>query len=133
MIDSPYLKWIPGHAKYCSIKDIDKLHLATCKKLGIMDVYKNLQWRFEKRFRCTYGQAEYWEEKGKMKWLIRYASKHWMLIPKEERRNTIIHEVCHLAVERLYGHCGRPKNGETPVLDHGSHWIDLMAKCGETP
>jgi hypothetical protein len=127
------LKWIPGHAKYCSIKDVDSLHLATCKKLGIIDVYENLQWRFEPRFRCIYGQAEYWGEKGKMEWLIRYASKYWMLLSENERRNIIVHEICHLAVESLYGHCGRPKKGEELVADHGSHWQKLMIKCGEDP
>jgi len=68
-----------------------------------------------------------------MKWLLRYSSKFWPTLSDAERRNTIIHEVCHLAVERLYGHCAKPKEGEILVLDHGSQWQSLMTKCGEAP
>jgi hypothetical protein len=56
-----------------------------------------------------------------------------MAIGASGRRNTIIHEVCHLAVEKIYGHKKKVPKGEIPVLDHGEQWQDLMWKCGEHP
>jgi hypothetical protein len=128
--ESPYSIWFPDEAKYCNKKDINLLHLDTCKNLDIYDVYLKLIWKFEPAFRCTLGQAE-WDDDGN--WWIRYASRFWLPLGELGRRNTIVHEVCHLAVERLYGHCSRPKAGQERVLDHGIHWRNLMEKCGEDP
>ena len=132
--DNPYLKWMPGVANYCDDKSINLYHRELCEKLDIFDVYLGLIWRFEKNFRRILGQAEYWtDDAGKKCWRIRYATKFWLPMGEAGRRNTIAHEICHLAVERLYGHCARPGPGQEKVLDHGSHWRDLMFKCGEDP
>lgn len=99
-----------------------------------MDVYDELVWRFNDRLRAVYGQAEYWrDENKKMNWKIQYATKYWIPMGVDARRNIIIHEVCHLAVEKLYGHCARPRKGEEAVLDHGEQWQELMLRCGEDP
>lgn len=127
--------FLPENSLYCNRQEIDILHRETCKKLGIDDVYQELLWSFSKHFRNTLGEASYWidDHTKKMQWRIKYCSKSWIAIGELGRRNTIIHEVCHLAVEKLYGHNARPKRGEECVKDHGEHWQRLMHKCNEDP
>lgn len=134
LLENPYKQLLPQYTIYCKRAEIDALHRHTCKMLGIEDIYPELRWNFNDRLRAVLGQAEYWrDENQRMRWKIQYASKYWIPMGVSARRNIIIHEVCHLAVEKLYGHCARPTDGSTPVLDHGSHWQNLMIKCGEDP
>ena len=133
-VDNPYQILLPQFTLYCKREEIDALHRHTCRRLGIEGIYPDIRWSFNSRFRAILGQAEYWcDESGKMRWKIQYASKYWIPMGVEARRNTIVHEICHLAVEKLYGHCARPKDGEERVLDHGEQWQELMLKCGEEP
>lgn len=105
-LENPFQELLPEYTIYCKRAEVDALHRHICKKLDIMDVYDELVWRFNDRLRAVYGQAEYWrDENKKMNWKIQYATKYWIPMGVDARRNIIIHEVCHLAVEKLYGHC----------------------------
>lgn len=133
-IETPYLRWLPDFAKYTKRDEINAFHRKLCKKLGIMDVYEHLEWKFEKRFKAVWGLAEYGpDEDGKQFWRVRYAADAWLPMGWKKRKHIITHEICHLAVERLYGHCPNPPKGHEPVLDHGKHWQDLMILCGQDP
>lgn len=133
ILDTPFSILFPEHAHCCSPEEIDNLHKFYCCELGVSDILKNFTWRFEKRFIATVGQAEYWDDEkiGEMRYLIRYATRYWVPMGAVRRRNTIAHEVCHLAVERLFGH-GNVIDG-IKVKDHGYHWKLLMFKLGEDP
>lgn len=133
LFDNPFTELFPEHANCCSPADVERLHLFYCKELGIEHILPKLKWHFERRFSATLGQAEYWndENTGEMRYLIRYATKPWVPMGPVSRKNLIAHEVCHLAVECLFGH-GSVLNG-IKVTDHGYHWKLLMAKCGEDP
>ena len=134
IVSDPFAKLLPENSPYCTKKQINTLHRDTCKTLNISDIYPKILWSFTKNWRATLGEADYWEDDtGNMQWRIKYCSKSWIAIGKDGRKNTIIHEVCHLAVEKLYGHNARPKKGEECVEDHGEHWQDLMHKCNENP
>lgn len=128
-----YLHITPGYAPLSSIEEIDRWHAHYCRLAKIPELFPLIEWEFSKRLRSAVGVAEYWEDGGEMHWTIKYSSNHWLQMTPEARRNTIAHEICHLAVEKLYGHCARPKDGREPVLDHGRHWRELMAICGEDP
>ena len=130
-----FINYLPENNKYCINRDINSLHRETCALLNISDIYPEILWSFNKNFRNTLGEASYWmcPEAKKMQWRIKYCSKSWMAIGAAGRRNTIIHEVCHLAVEKIYGHKTRAPEGEECVLDHGKQWQDLMWKCKEPP
>jgi len=130
LFPNPQLSYLPVFQQYSSTIEVDQLHESLCKKLAIEDILTNFSWSFSNRFRNTFGEAEYFKEKGTMRWRIRYASRFWILIGAEARKNLITHEVCHLAVEKLYGH-GKQSHGF--VYDHGQEWQDLMIKCGEDP
>jgi SprT-like family len=134
-ISDPFAKFLPENSPYCSKHHIDNLHRETCKILDISDIYPEILWSFSKYFRDTLGEASYWidDTTKKMQWRIKYCSKSWIAIGKAGRRNTIVHEICHLAVEKLYGHKARPKKGEERVEDHGEHWQNLMNRCKEDP
>jgi len=130
---TPYSTLFPEYAKHCSPEQIDSLHRYYCHKLGVPDILKTLTWRFEKRFRATLGQAEYWDDEktGETQHLIRYATNYWIPLGPAARKNLIAHEVCHLAVEKLFGH-GNKVNG-IKVNDHGYYWKLLMFACDEDP
>jgi len=132
IFDDPYLKWMTG--PYCRSSDIEDLMRETCKTCGIPEIFPEIVWRFEKRFTVTLGQAEFWtDSNGKDNWLVRYAAGMWIPIGSKARKNTIVHEICHVAVERIYGHCSKPGPGQERVLDHGKQWRELMRRCGEDP
>jgi len=131
-LNDPYNNLMPENKKYCNKKSIDILHCWTCEKLGVPFLFPKIVWKFEKKFRSTLGEAEYFiDTQNRARWRIRYALKPWMDISEEARCNTIVHEVCHLAVEVIHGH--GYKSDEEYVFDHGTHWQELMYKCGEDP
>jgi len=135
LIDDPFAKFLPEKVGYCTRESINRLHEETCRKLGIIDVYTDILWSYTKNFRDCLAEASYWKdpETKKMQWRIKYCSNSWIGMGEDGRRNTIVHEVCHLAIEKLIGHKARAKKGEKLVLDHGEQWQELMHKCGENP
>jgi hypothetical protein len=134
IMENHYKQLLPRYTIYCKKEEIDSLHRHTCRKLGIENIYNELRWNFNDRLRAVLGQAEFWEDEAdKKQWKIQYATKYWIPMGIAARRNIIVHEVCHLAVEKKYGHCAKPKQGETQVKDHGWQWQKLMHRCGEEP
>lgn len=132
-VRTPYKFWFPKYNKYCDFNDVDKLILKTCDLLKISDIYPVINWEFSSRLRDTLGQAEYWTENNEKKWNLKFNARHWIPIGEYARKNVIVHEVCHLAVERLFGHCHRTTETQERVLSHGSQWKSLMAKCKQNP
>lgn len=133
LIDDPFRMLLPENSSLCTRKEIDNLHKETCENLGILDIYPEILWSFTKKLRHL-AEAVYWKDsKGLPQWRINYDTKRWIALGSEGRKNTIIHEVCHIAVEKIYGHTRRPKKGEEAVTDHGKHWQDLMYKCNQPP
>lgn len=53
---------------------------------------------------------------------IRFSTLFWPSMTESQRRNTVIHEVCHLVAHKLYGPFIKP---------HGREWKALMLDCGE--
>jgi len=130
---SPYARWFPKNSIYCEPHEVNELHYYYCNELSVKNIFPKINWHFEKRFTATLGQAEFWEDDdtGEMQYLIRYATRFWPLMQPAGRRNLVAHEICHLAVEQLFGH-GKVDRG-MQVTDHGYHWKLLMRKCGEDP
>lgn len=134
ILEDPFSSFLPENTQYCTRQEIDKLHQKTCSILSIDDIYPKILWKFTPNLRKCLAEASYWEDtSGEMHWQITYDTKAWISMGTEGRKNTIIHEVCHLAVEKLYGHNNRPKKNEIAVTDHGRHWQQLMIKCNEDP
>ncbi|WP_013627292.1 SprT family zinc-dependent metalloprotease [Rubinisphaera brasiliensis] len=56
--------------------------------------------------------------------LIRISPLIWERATHEQRRETIIHETCHIVAYHLHGLAIKP---------HGIEWKSAMAKCGVEP
>lgn len=125
---------LPENAPYCSRGEIAQLHKETCQLLGIERLYPKILWSFSMHMRNAVGEACWWfDDLDKKQWRIQYCTKSWIALGAAGRRNTIVHEICHLAVEKIYGHNARRRKDQECVTDHGKHWQDLMEKCGEDP
>jgi hypothetical protein len=134
LISDSFAELLPENSPFCTRKEIDSLHRYTCEFLEIIDIYPEVLWSFTDKMRTNLAEASYWTDPdGKPQWRVVYDTKKWIAMGKEGRKNTIIHEVCHLAVEKLYGHRGKPEGDKPVVTDHGEHWQELMTRCGEEP
>ena len=133
LIQDPFAEYLPENCKFCLRSEIDALHRITCDMLEIADIYPDILWKYSDKLRNAHGEAYWYEDdNGKIQWRITYDTKEWLAMGSDGRKNTIIHEVCHLAIEKLLGHNRDPRKGEI-VEDHGSQWQALMVKCGELP
>lgn len=120
IFDDPYVRWMIG--KYCRSEEINEVIKNTCKVLGHPGYEKKITWTWERRLTATLGYATGATE-------IKFSAALWLSLTDDKRRNVIVHEVCHLFVEKLYGHGKDTEQGK--VTGHGKHWKDLMAKCKE--
>lgn len=71
---------------------------------------------FNRRLKTTAGRAFY--KKG----LVELNPRLWERMSEEERRNTLFHEIAHIAAYLIHGETG-----------HGYHWKKLMLDAGENP
>ena len=94
--------------------EIRELVNQTCAKLGIPS---NITIRFNRRFTRRLGDAN-----GKLM-RIRFSTPLWARATVEERRQVVIHEVCHIATFLKLGTMG----------GHGYVWKLHMRLCGVTP
>lgn len=102
---------------YLSHSEISELVNSTCDSLGIPHV----AWRFSSRFTRKMGEARIDTTKDTR--LVRFSKPLWTRATVEERKQVIIHEVCHIAA---FAKSGR-KAGHGPV------WRALMIQCGRKP
>jgi len=120
IFDDPYIRWMVG--KYCRSEEINTVIKQTCATLGHAGYEKEITWSWERRMTATLGYAV-----GERQ--ITFSASLWLALSDDNRKNVIVHEVCHLFVQKLFGH-NRVIDGEK-VTNHGQHWKDLMTKCKE--
>lgn len=78
--------------------------------------------RWNKRFVRRFADAAYGTHP--MRGIIRVSPLIWERASELDRRETIIHEACHIVAFHLHG------NGIKP---HGTEWKQAMANCGVEP
>ncbi len=83
-----------------------------CHDLNRPDLIGQIRIEFSSTLRKTVGQARYIEK------IVVLSRHYWAYLPEYEKRDTVIHEVCHLA---------------TPGSGHGREWKDAMMDCGVPP
>lgn len=91
----------------------------TKEKLGFTG---DIKFTFSDRFVTKLGEASV-SYKGEN--TVRFSSMLWERATIEERRETVIHEVCHIVNIHRGGH---DRSGS-----HGRHWKQLMIQCGVEP
>lgn len=78
--------------------------------------------RWNKRFVRRFADARYGTHP--MRGIIRISPLIWERASETDRRETIIHEACHIVAFHLHGNGIRP---------HGTEWKQAMANCGVEP
>lgn len=114
---------VPGfdhHAKLeaGSVEEVSSIIVDTCKRLNLVSLPKLVSWSWNSRFKVCMGDAT-WPRAH-----IRLSSALWPRASVDERRETVVHETCHLAVAHLRGHMQAGGGA------HGRLWQSLMLDAG---
>lgn len=89
-------------------------------ELGCEELLSRVSLEWSHRFTSRLGDAT-WSGCGRHQ--IRLSQVLWPVTSPEERRETIVHEACHIFVFENHG-------GGMTVEPHGADWIECMAACG---
>jgi hypothetical protein len=114
VLPAPYLR-----KHWRGIKRIEQLVKRTKRDLGHKDV--SIVPKFDGRLRSVVGQAN-WSICGAHH--VRFSTGFWILMTSAERRETIIHEVCHITSAVELG------GATSDVLEHCPLWHEHMAHVG---
>lgn len=110
------------------IEKIRKWVVFACKACDCPELGCKIPIYFNSRFTAKLGRARMFYTHNKKvlsDFYIEFAAKIWPTTPEDCKRNTAIHEACHVIEAYLYGwHGGKP---------HGVRWKTLMRQCGEKP
>jgi len=100
-----------------SVAEISELLIDTCYQLDAGALISKLSWDWNSRFTSRMGDAS-WPAA-----VIRLSSPLWPRASIRDRRETVIHELCHLVTGFKYG-----------TMDgHGPRWQSLMIDAGCRP
>lgn len=97
---------------------IRKIIEETCNTLGLPELNPKIVVQWNDRLTRTAGKA--WPNKN----LIELSPVLLARTSEADQKNTVVHEVCHLAAPILYNR---------KVAWHGKEWQSLMLRCGELP
>lgn len=100
-----------------------EIHEWICHALKCTNTFNklNIQVEFNNRFTCRMGDASFQKTATGHRAIIRLSGPLWPRATQEQRRNTVIHEACHIIDAYLNGGSGSP---------HGRNWKSLMRQCG---
>jgi SprT protein len=88
-----------------------------CRACGVPELLGKIRVVWNGRFISRMGDARWDPVRGG---LIRLSRPLWPKASAEERRETVVHEACHVIADYRYG----GKQG------HGPRWRKMMARCG---
>lgn len=94
----------------------------TLQQNGVSYLSNMIRVRWNKRFVKKFADAGYGGNPPRG--IIRIGTRIWERASETERRETIIHETCHIVAFHLHG---------TEIKPHGTEWKAAMAKCGVEP
>ena len=103
-----------------TIEEIRALVAETIERCGCAD-HPIPPIKFNRRFTRALGCLR-WHREERRADSIEFSAQAWPHLTLAERRQTVIHEACHLA--------DAYKRGDS---DHSWRWRTLMLKCGESP
>lgn len=94
----------------------------TCELLNVPELAAKIKWNWNHGMRSVIGVANLNQLR------IQFSSKLFALLSPEERRDTIIHEVCHHVAFQVY-----VIQRKIRIKGHGREWQMLMRQAGGTP
>ena len=89
-----------------------------CRTCGVPELIGRIRVLWSGRFIARMGDARWDKRRGTG--IIRLSRPLWPKASDEERRETVIHETCHVIADYRFG----GKQG------HGPHWHQMMSLCG---
>jgi SprT protein len=98
--------------------DIRELIELTCRACGVPELSARIRVTWSGRFIARMGDAR-WDAAAGCG-LIRLSRPLWPKASDEERRETVVHETCHVIADCRFGR----RQG------HGPRWRQMMARCG---
>ena len=104
--------------EYLNSQECKELVNETLRQLRCSDLVDKITVYFYDRFRSSGGDANYTKRR------IRLSSRIFPHKTVEQRRQSIIHEACHIVVRHLYGYGAKP---------HGWQWKNCMISMGLEP
>ncbi len=104
-------------------KQIRQWIMDTLVTLNKVDLYDRLEVTYENSFTRRMGDA--WVSRDKTQLRVRFSIPLWALATEAQRKETVVHEVCHI-VDMM-------DNGHRIYGAHGISWGMLMRKCGLAP
>jgi SprT protein len=99
---------------------INKWIKESCETLGQPELAKQISFGFNGRLSVCAGRA--W---GPYK-SIELSCKCWDVSSEEERKNTVVHELCHIIDYQVNG----PEAHANAKVSHGPNWQAMMESCG---
>jgi len=97
----------------------------TLKHLDELEILESLEVEWNKRFTSRLGSAR--SIKVTESFRLRFSVPLWPRATPKERRDTVIHEVCHLVAQKRAWARG------VKIQAHGPEWQRLMRECGIEP
>lgn len=101
--------------KFGSVREITEVIEWTLVETGFVDL--DVHWTWSPRFTARMGDACLNTN------VLRFSRPLWPAAPPRERRETIVHEVCHLVA---YAEFGRVADD----YPHGAEWREVMSWAG---
>lgn len=105
-------------------EEVRQLVTETLAHLGHSNLTINIEWK--SRFTRRFGDAQY-KRTPYPHGIIRFSIPLWERATDEERRQVVIHELCHVV------QAAEHKQGTFSGGPHGYEWKRLMYKCGVKP
>jgi SprT protein len=102
---------------------LEALHTLDCAFIA-----SRLKIRFSKRMTASMGRAKFTPRPHGYEALVTLSTPLWERSNEEERRTTVIHEVCHIVACHEAWAAVLP-----PPKAHGPQWQALMRACGVEP
>ena len=91
---------------------------STCLRLSVPELIRNIDIQWFNGKRAIGGMSGYSGQ-----FVMRLSKYFWPILSEQQRKEVIIHEVCHAVAHYKYG-CG---------IRHGKKWKDLMRQCKANP
>jgi SprT protein len=107
---------------YTSMQEIRDLVGEVFARFQLSELGSSVKIEFNNRFVSRMGDASYFKHR------IRLSAPLWPRATSEERRQTIIHEACHIIAEHMFW-TGKTKDNTS----HGLCWKRCMLMCGVKP
>ena len=102
--------------------EIRNLIRQTCERCGCPELASKIKYVWNSRFTRRMGDATY--DFPNATGVVRFSKPLWGRADLRERKNTIVHEVCHIITFYKYGKSASP---------HGARWKKMMLLAGEFP